>query len=246
MCNSIIQTIAGFAKTIRTAAENMTKNPSESLTSIALALSIIVALGMSLAVGVSGSFALIGGHASWAPHFMSVMNTAIASETAWIPYAMTAGGGYGVIHCIVCGALVLVIKCEEEDFSSFLEYAESFKEELKKIITRNPKSKKDVETSAREEKDVEDSENFKALGSALTLTKDFEDSEATENVEISFEKIEILSDLPDLSDLSDLSELPELPEVPELVEDAENAGNAGNVVPTFPVEILNFKSRGKQ
>ena len=45
--------------------------------------------------GVGGSFALIGGHAAWAPHFMSAMNTAISGTWSGLPYAMTAAGGVG-------------------------------------------------------------------------------------------------------------------------------------------------------
>ena len=45
--------------------------------------------------GVMGSFALIGGHAAWAPHFMSAMNTAISGAWSGLPYAMTAAGGVG-------------------------------------------------------------------------------------------------------------------------------------------------------
>ncbi|MCB1180823.1 MAG: hypothetical protein KDK55_02205 [Chlamydiia bacterium] len=66
----------------------------EVITALFLATLFFTEVALFL-TGVGGSFALIGGHAAWAPHFMSAMNTAISGAWSGLSYAMTAAGGVG-------------------------------------------------------------------------------------------------------------------------------------------------------
>ena len=65
--------------------------------------------------GVGGSFALIGGHAAWAPHFMSAMNTAISGTWSGLPYAMTAAGGVGGAGLLGTAIASIIIGTRNKD-----------------------------------------------------------------------------------------------------------------------------------
>ena len=59
--------------------------------------------------GVGGAMALVGGHAAFAPHFMSAMNTAISGAWSGLPYAMTAAGGVGGAGLIGTAIAAIII-----------------------------------------------------------------------------------------------------------------------------------------